>query len=149
MRVHVIVAAMLLCGTAHAQYKCTVGGKSIYSDQPCARDAQNVGVAHDRVPPQRAAEARARAAKEGDEVARIKEAELRAEERRQRMAAERRNAAPPPVDKCAEARKDLARLREPMITHIWGYPVDASGRQQNERQSLINEAERRVFHACK
>lgn len=46
-----LVAIFTLCFStaAHAQYKCTVGGKSIYSDQPCARDAQHVGQPHDRV----------------------------------------------------------------------------------------------------
>jgi len=34
---------------ALAQYKCTTEGKTVYSDQPCGRDAKHVGAPQDQV----------------------------------------------------------------------------------------------------
>lgn len=145
----IVIVLFLLPLLAHAQYKCTINGKSVYSDQPCARDARHVGVAHDRVPEQRVEEARRRADAEQREVAAIKAAEAKADEVRAQVEAERRAAAASAVDKCAEAREELARLREPMVTHIWWHPIDPSGRRENERLAKIGEAERKVFKSCR
>ncbi len=46
------VFALFLASTATAalaQYKCVVGGKTIYADAPCARDAKPVGELQDSV----------------------------------------------------------------------------------------------------
>lgn len=143
------VVILSLATTAQAQYKCTVNGRPVYSDHPCARDAKHVGVAHDRVPEQRIEEARRRADAEQREVAAIKAAEAKADQVRAQAEADRRAAAVSAVDKCAEAREDLARLREPMVTHIWWRPIDPSGRRENERLAKIGEAERKVFNNCR
>lgn len=75
IRFGVLVAAALLGASAQAQYKCSVNGKTTYSDVPCAApaDTRYVGRADDSV----------------SQRSRIEAAELRAKEARQRGAIER------------------------------------------------------------
>ncbi len=45
-----LALALTLCSTAaQAQYKCTINGKTVYADAPCARDAKPVGELQDSV----------------------------------------------------------------------------------------------------
>lgn len=47
-----LIFAVFLASTATgalAQYKCTINGKTVYADAPCARDAKPVGELQDRV----------------------------------------------------------------------------------------------------
>lgn len=53
MKPIVIVAALLFATAAQAQYKCTVNGKAVYSDAPCAADARYVGRMEDSVSSER------------------------------------------------------------------------------------------------
>ncbi len=55
--------AVLITTTAHAQiYRCEINGETIYSQQPCATDAETVELRYHRVDPQSAAAAASSAA---------------------------------------------------------------------------------------
>lgn len=84
-----IVALMSFSALAHAQYKCTVNGKSVYSDEPCARDARDVSAAQDRVTREQ----------------QIQRLELSIKERQERDRIERREAVEEAI------RKDEARRK--------------------------------------
>lgn len=45
-----ILGALAVSLPAYAQYKCTIKGQTVYSDQPCAVDAKHVGSPLDKVP---------------------------------------------------------------------------------------------------
>lgn len=49
MKTLIAVLLIALSWPASAQYKCTINGKSVYSDEPCAHNAQYVARPHDRV----------------------------------------------------------------------------------------------------
>jgi len=49
MKSILIGLAILASSTAHAQYKCTINGKTTYSDVPCAPNAKNVGELQDNL----------------------------------------------------------------------------------------------------
>lgn len=59
MRLVVVFAALLFSTAAQAQYKCTVNGKTAYSDVPCAANARYVGALEDNVSSQSRADAEA------------------------------------------------------------------------------------------
>lgn len=44
-----LLLAALAASPALAQYKCTINGKVVYADAPCARDAKPVGALQDSV----------------------------------------------------------------------------------------------------
>lgn len=45
-----LAIALAICSmAAQAQYKCTINGKTVYADAPCARDAKPVGALEDSV----------------------------------------------------------------------------------------------------
>lgn len=148
MLVLIIVFLAVFPTAAHAQYRCTVGGQKVYSDQPCARDAQHVGRLEDKVSAERAASARRQAEENRREAAAIAAAEARAAEMKERAAAVRRANAPP-VDRCVEARKELARLREPLVMYaLPPHHPGNMGREANERLDQIGRAEIRVMELC-
>lgn len=77
---------------ALAQYKCTEGGKTVYSDQPCGRDARHVGAPQDRVTADQ----------------QLQRMEQNLKERRERNSIEYREA----VDDAAKARAGQARRNQ-------------------------------------
>lgn len=149
MRIQLFITILLFSTATAAQYRCIVGGQKVYSDQPCARNAQHVGALEDKVSADRAAAARRQADANRREAAAIAEAEAMAAEVKERAAAVRRASAPPPVDRCAEARKELARLREPLVMYALApHRPGNMGREANERLDQIGRAEIRVMEVC-
>lgn len=49
MKTSWLLLAALAAFPALAQYKCTINGKTVYADAPCARDAKPVGALQDSV----------------------------------------------------------------------------------------------------
>lgn len=45
----VFFGALMLSAYTYAQYRCTINGQRVYSDQPCAVNAEHVGKMQDRV----------------------------------------------------------------------------------------------------
>lgn len=74
--VFLLIPAM--ASVAQAQtFKCSVGGKSVYSDTPCARDAKRADAPEDSVP-------------RSEQIARLRQSAV---ERSERNAIEQRNNA--------------------------------------------------------
>lgn len=47
MRLTLLLSLLLCSGLVQAQYRCEVNGKSVFSDVPCAHNAQYVGAMQD------------------------------------------------------------------------------------------------------
>lgn len=84
-----IVLSVLAFGAQAQVYKCTEGGKTVYSDQPCGRDARHVGAPQDQVTTDQ----------------QLQRMEQNLKERRERNSIEYREA----VDDAAKARAGQAR----------------------------------------
>jgi hypothetical protein len=106
-----LAAAVLWSGAALAQYKCVVGGKTVYADEPCATNAKHVGALEDRVDSRAQADAELLRRKEAMQRNRIEGGELRQEITNQRaaqqyMAAEEQ-AARAKRQRCAALERDM------------------------------------------
>jgi hypothetical protein len=76
-------AAALPC---MAQYKCVVGGKTVYADQPCAADARHVGELQDQLTNEQRIQRLEQSIKERRERNVIEGREAAVEEEKQRAA---------------------------------------------------------------
>lgn len=110
-----LAVAVLWSGAVQAQYKCVVGGKTVYADEPCAANARHVGALEDRVDSRAQAEAEMLRRKEAMQRGRIERRE-NAEFQSQQQAAERYVAAEQQQAAAAErARKQrCAQLEHDM-----------------------------------
>lgn len=135
---------------AHAQYKCTIKGQTVYSDHPCAVDAKHVGSAQDRVTDeqlrqrlqQSIKERRARNAIEEREAAEDAERE-RVQEDRRAQAAERAEAEKKDRNRrCEQAQRDL-RSNDQARARYQDFGWQASLRQREiEARGLRETIER-------
>lgn len=110
-----LAAGALWSGAALAQYKCVVGGKTVYADEPCAANARHVGALEDRVDSRAQAEAEVLRRKEALQRGRIEgreNAEFQGQQRAaQRYVAGEQQAAADAEDarrrRCAQLERDM------------------------------------------
>jgi len=86
MRTLLGVILICWCGISVAQYKCTVKGKAVYSDAPCAVDARYVGALEDSVSDRAQADAAALQRKQAAQRSAIDRRDAEQTERNQRTA---------------------------------------------------------------
>lgn len=115
MKVLLTVVLLFSAATAQAQYRCTINGQRVYSDQPCAVNAEHVGKMQDRVTDDQSRQRARLSAKEMRE-GRIVDAKRNAEyaERdarwQQKMAAEAA-ADRDRKERCADLQRQLTSDR--------------------------------------
>jgi hypothetical protein len=110
-----LAAAVLWSGAALAQYKCVVGGKTVYADEPCATNAKHVGALEDRVDSRAQADAELLRRKEAMQRGRIdrqENAEFQGQQRAaQRYVANEQQAAADAErarrQRCAQLERDM------------------------------------------
>lgn len=102
-----LIAAFLfvLPIAASAQYKCTVNGKAVYSDEPCARDAQHVGKPHDRLTTDQQVQRLQQSIKERQQRNRIERREAMEEAALAEIKQERKEEAKQKAEIAARDRK--------------------------------------------
>lgn len=127
---------------AAAQYKCVVGGKSVYSDAPCAANAKPVGALEDRVSQRQVQDRAALSAKERSERRSIEarqDAEFRAGQYAvgAAMASEQsqqRQAAQAKADRCAGAQREMQDNQRAQARYKdWQWQHSLSQREQEAR----------------
>ena len=105
MKSLLFMALVAFASGAQAQYKCTVNGKPIYSDEPCARDAQHVGKPYDRVTKDQQIQRLQQSIKERKERNRIERREAIEDAAREEVALARRAEAQRKAEIAAADRK--------------------------------------------
>lgn len=93
MKALLAIALAMFAISAQAQYRCTVNGQRVYSDQPCAVNAEHVGKMQDRVTADQ-------------QVQRLRQS---IKERRQRNAIEARDDAEFAEQKARQAEQEAAQ----------------------------------------
>lgn len=115
MRNIIAIALVFVSTAAQAQYRCTINGQRVYSDQPCAVNAEHVGKMQDRLTDDQRRQRAQQSAKEMRE-GRIVDAKRNAEyaERdakwQQKMAAEAA-ADRDRKERCADLQRQLTNDR--------------------------------------
>ena len=110
-----LLLAALAASPALAQYKCTINGKVVYADAPCARDAKPVGALQDSVSKdqeiqrlrQSLSEKRQRDALEGRQSSEIQTRERNNERFAANEQAMARDAAAAKQRRCANLEYDI------------------------------------------
>lgn len=133
---------------ASQTYKCTVGGKTIYADAPCAANAKSVGALEDRVSRQQQLERQAVIRSERGQLGGI-EADSAAEKRdRARvadaLASRDRAEANIKASRCAAAQRDLQSSQRAVAV----YKDVGWQNSLNQRKAEQDAAERRVRDEC-
>ena len=137
-----IMLFLALALPAHAQvYKCTEGGKTVYSQTPCASDAQPLDLKVHQ--PTEADRLRAEAAHLINQAANARtDGENAAARRRANAAADARQAsADEKARKCAQYERDIKRLNG--TKDKWFTPVF---RHQDREQ--VKDLEAKHFSEC-
>lgn len=150
MKKLVIVGVMvgLFSGGAQAQYKCTINGKTVYADVPCAVNAKPVGALEDRVSRQQQLDRQAVIRSERGQLGSI-EADVAAEKRDRgrvadALASRDRAEASIKAARCASAQRDLQSSQRAVAV----YKDVGWQNSLNQRRTEQDAAERRVRDEC-
>lgn len=143
-----ILLAVFVSAPALAQYKCTVNGKTTYSDAPCAANARYVGALEDNVSARARADAellRRKEAIERGQIDRQQNNDLRQTQRAlTQQAAAEDAAARAKSARCADHQRDLASNKRAQARYQdWGWQNSLNNRQQEAK--AIND---NMFRDC-
>ncbi|MFZ2269065.1 MAG: hypothetical protein WAV95_15930 [Azonexus sp.] len=143
-----LLTSLVVTAPAHAQYKCTISGKTVYSDVPCAANAKPVGALEDQVSRQQQLERQAVIRSERGQLGGI-EAEGAAEKRDRgrvadALASRDRAESSAKASRCASAQRDLQSAQRAVAV----YKDVAWQNSLNQRRAEQDAAERRVRDAC-
>ena len=148
MKKLLIAAAIVFSVPAMAQYKCTINGKTTYSDAPCASNARYVGALEDSVSQsarQDAEQLRRKQAVERAQIDRDQDLAMRqGQQTLARQAAAEDAQARAKATRCAQHRQDMANNKRAQARYQdWGWQQSLNNRQQEAKS--IND---NMFRDC-
>lgn len=144
----IFILLFFVASTAQAQYKCSINGKTVYADAPCAPDAKAVGALEDHVSRDAQRDRERVLRREQRQLGGI-QAEQEADRRQHArqveavVAADQANASIK-SSRCASARRELQTAQRATAV----YRDVGWQNSMNQRAAERDQAARRVSDEC-